>query len=121
MVWAQRGSTKTQEEEQGEQAQTKGRGWRPRVLGRHGSAPPRLSAEEAARAEGGRVVRSGPGVRSARGAAWLRRRLTREGAVEHTHAHEGTHEHAHPGAGALSQGAGWDEGETAARGVAAGV
>ena len=60
MVWAQRGSTKTQEEEQGEQAQTKGRGWRPRVLGRHGSAPPRLSAEEAARAEGGRVVRSGP-------------------------------------------------------------
>ena len=60
MVWAQRGSTKTQEEEQGEQAQTKGRGWRPRVLGRHGSAPPRLLAEEAARAEGGRVVRSGP-------------------------------------------------------------
>lgn len=60
------------------------------------------------------------GVRSARGTAWLRRRLTREGAVEHTrvptHAHEDTHEHAHPGAGALSQGAGRDEGETAARG-----
>ena len=58
MVWVERGSTKTQEEEQGERAQTKGRGWRPRVLGRHGSAPPRLSAEEVARAEGGRVVRS---------------------------------------------------------------
>ena len=55
-------------------------------------------------------------MRSARGAAWLRRRLIREGAVEHTHAHEGTHEHAHPGAGALSLGAGWDEGETAVRG-----
>ena len=62
MVWAQRGSTKMQEEEQVERALTKqGRGWRPRELGRHGSAPPRLLAEEAARAEGGRVVRSGPG------------------------------------------------------------
>ena len=60
MVWVERGvDQETQEEEQGERAQ--GRGWRPRVLGRHGSAPPRLLAEEAARAEGSRVVRSGPG------------------------------------------------------------
>jgi len=83
-----------QEEEQVERALTKqGRGWRPRELGRHGSAPPRLLAEEAARAEGGRVVRSG-----------------RRPHHTATHAHEDTHEHAHPGAGALSQGAGWDEG-----------